>query len=31
MYVFYDEKLFDKYIKNWEKVSNVIKNKFNKY
>ena len=30
MYVFYDEKLFDKYIKNWEKVSNVIKNKFNK-
>ena len=31
MYVFYDEKLFDKYIRNWEKVSNVIKNKFNKY
>ena len=30
MYVFYDENLFDKYIKNWEKVSNVIKNKFNK-
>ena len=24
-----DEKFFDKYMKIWEKVSNIIKNKFN--